>query len=158
MTNSTKLKDLPLLLVMSEIMPLLENPVDKLNFACSYKPLYHEFFSIYPNFRHGKKEGIRDALRQLIEFVRVGDLNLASWGFRCGRRTFVITRTGKRCYFHINNIPREISIDLALDIFARQMLIDRDNLGISMKCNYNSPLKKIEYQELTQLIANRIYA
>jgi len=158
MTNSTKLKDLPLLLVMSEIMPLLENPVDKLNFVCTYKPLYEEFFSIYPTFRHGKREGIRQALRQLIEFVRVGDLNLASWGFRCGRRTFVITRTGKRCYFHINNIPREISIDLALDIFARQMLIDRDNLGISMKCNYNSPLKKIEYQELTQLIANRIYA
>lgn len=157
MNTNTKLKDLPILLIMSEIMPLLENPMDKLNFACSSKTLYHEFFSLYPKFRHGKREGIRDALQKLIEFVRVGDLNLASWGFRCGRKTFVITRTGKTCYFHINNIPRDISIDLALDIFARQMLASRDNIGISMKCNYNSPLKKIEYQELTQLIADRIY-
>lgn len=141
---------LPMHLIICNVIPFL-NPKDTYNLVLANKLLYQEFCKVQPHFRKyfGPKHTIACCLHDMINFVRTGNNEVASWGFYTKKNCFVIVRTGRTCYFCIDGINRDIVANNALELFKSLILSKWNNVEMSTRCNYKNIKKRKEYRDIT---------
>ena len=147
--------DLPTSILISHIMHALE-PKDALSLAMTSKGLYHEFFGMYPTFRHDNYHSsyyIYKCLTHAIAFIDHGSCNSASWHFYIDKSiSFSICKIRKNMIFGFNGVRVKCDQQVGLEWFRVHILPFWHELKLHIKCNLKKRQDQQRFLEITEKI------